>query len=228
MSDNFKEESGLYISQLNGISLDQFISFRSELCRNSHRSDCKECSLLINVAVDILHGGVCEVSKLYKKHFTSTYRSSNAVRRFMQLPVVVFRVGQKIGMQKLYVVEKEQGIDYKKVATLIEKFTLQPNLEVGGIGRDTLLALCKLASTESDRKLIKFAGCEASNCLNKKAENRFGIQNISKLKEEVKNALEISQNIRKEVADLAMVREKSVLRCLGLYEPCESDSSILC
>ena len=225
MSDNFKEESGLYISQLNGISLDQFISFRSELCRNSHRSDCKECSLLINVAVDILHGGVCEVSKLYKKHFTSTYRSSNAVRRFMQLPVVVFRVGQKIGMQKLYVVEKEQGIDYKKVATLIEKFTLQPNLEVGGIGRDTLLALCKLASTESDRKLIKFAACEASNCSNKKAENRFGIQNISKSKEEVKNALEISQNIRKEVADLAMVREKSVLRCLGLYEPCESDSS---
>ena len=183
LTDNFKEESGLYISQLNGISLDQFISFRSELCRNSHRSDCKECSLLINVSVDILHGGVCEVSKLYKKHFTSTYRSSNAVRRFMQLPVVVFRVGQKIGMQKLYVVEKEQGIDYKKVATLIEKFTLQPNLEVGGIGRDILIALCKLASTESDRKLIKFAACEASNCSNKKAENRFGIQNISKLKE---------------------------------------------
>ena len=100
LSDNFKEENGLYVSHF--ISF-QFISFRSELCRHNHLNDCKECPLLIKVAVDTLQSGVCEVSKLYRKHFSSTYRSSKAVRRFMQLPVVTFRVGQKSGMQKLYV-----------------------------------------------------------------------------------------------------------------------------
>lgn len=78
----------------------------------------------------------------------------------MQLPVVIFSVGQRSGMQKLFVVKKQENIDYKKVVGLIEKFTLQPNLETGGgIKKDTLLPLCKLASTESDRKLITFAVC---------------------------------------------------------------------
>ena len=225
MRDNFKEQDDLYISHLNNISLNQFISFRSELCHNNHLNDCKECPLLIEVAVDILQSGVCEVSKLYRKHFSSTCHSSNTVRRFMQLPVVIFSVGQRSGMQKLFFVEKQENIDYKKVVGLIEKFTLQPNLETGGgIKKDTLLPLCKLASTESDRKLIKFAVCEASNYSNKKAGNNLGMQGITKLKE-VRNASEEAQSIRQDVADLAMVREKPVLRSLGLYIPCDSDAS---
>ena len=48
---------------------------------------------------------------------------------------------------------------------------------------------------------------------------------MTKLKEEVRNALEEAQSIRKEVVDLAVVREKSALCCLGLDIPCESDAS---
>ena len=84
---------------------------------------------LINVAADILASGVCEVSKLYRKHFSSTYRSSNAVRRFMQLPVVVFRLSEKNGMHTLLVVEQQHGIDYKVLVNLVHKFTLETKLE---------------------------------------------------------------------------------------------------
>ena len=129
-------------------------------------------------------------------------------------------------MQKLFVVKKQENVDYKKVVGLVEKFTLQPNLETGGgMKKDTLLALCNLPSTESDRKLIEFAVCEATNYSNKKAGTNLGMQGVTKLKEEVRNALEEAKTIRKEVADLAMVREKSALRSLGLYVPCDSDSS---
>ncbi|XP_028517481.1 uncharacterized protein LOC114575920 [Exaiptasia diaphana] len=141
----------------------------------------------------------------------------------MKLPVVVFRVGE-IGFQKLYVVEKHEDIDYQKMVRLIDNFTLQTKLENGGIRKETLRSLCNLASTESDRKLIQFAACEASKYSNKKAQNAFGIQSVSKLKDDVRNALNEAKRIREEVAELALVKEKSALRCLGFYT-CESESS---
>ena len=94
--------------------------------------------------------------------FLQPTRSSKAVRRFMQLPVVVFRLSDKNGMHTLLVVEQQHGIDYKVLVNLVHKFILETKLETDGLGRDTLRDLCKLASTEGDRKLLKFAVCEAS------------------------------------------------------------------
>ncbi|CAB3995982.1 Hypothetical predicted protein [Paramuricea clavata] len=105
-------------------------------------------------------------------------------------------------MQKLYVIEKNDGIDYQTLVSLVHKFSLQTQLDKTGIAKETLHELCSLASTESDRKLIKFAVCEASRYSNTKAKEHLGIQ------------------------------EMSVLRCLGLYDcmsgsesDCESTAS---
>ena len=225
MSENFKKEDGLYTSKITDINLEKFISCRTMLCSRQHRPGCRECPSLISAAADILASGVCEVSKLYRKHFSSTYRSSNAVRRFMQLPVVVFRLSKKPGMHTLVVVEQQHGIDYKVLVNLVHKFTLETKLETDGVGRDTLRDLCKLASTEGDRKLLKFAVCEASKYSSKKAQEELGVQSVNNLKREVRNAMQQAEEIRREVSDLAAVREKSALRCLGLYTLCDSESS---
>lgn len=227
MSENFKKEEGLYISQICDISLEQFIFCRNRLCCNRHHAGCKECPLLVNVARSIIDYGVFELSKLYRKHFATTYRSSNAIRRLMQLPVVVFRLDEKRGIQKLFVIEKQCGIDYRKLVNLVHKFTLETKLEKEGIAKETLHDLCNLASTEGDRKLLKFAVCQAGNYSNKNARQKLGIHSISKLKVEIESAVKQAEEIRKEVSELAAVREKSALRCLGLYflDECDSNES---
>ncbi|CAB3995396.1 Hypothetical predicted protein [Paramuricea clavata] len=143
----------------------------------------------------------------------------------MQLPVVVFRLDEKNKTQKLFIVEKQCGIDYRKLVNLVHKFTLETKLETEGIAKETLRNLCKLATTEADRKLLKFAVCQASKYSNKEARQKLGVHNVSKLKAEIEIAVEEAEKIRKEVSDLAAIREKSALRCLGLYSIDESDSS---
>lgn len=66
-----------------------------------------------------------DLSKSYRKHYSSTYRSSNATRCFMQLPVVVLKASQKPGMQKLYVIEKQDAVDYEKLVKIVLKFSLE-------------------------------------------------------------------------------------------------------
>ena len=43
----------------------------------------------------------------------------------MQLPVVVFRLDEKNKTPKLFIVEKQCGIDYRKLVNLVHKFTLE-------------------------------------------------------------------------------------------------------
>jgi hypothetical protein len=145
----------------------------------------------------------------------------------MQLPVVVFKLCQKPGMQKLYVIEKNDWIDYQTLVSLVHKFSLQTQLDKTGIAKETLRDLCSLVSTESDRKLIKFAVCEASKYSNTKAKEHLGIQQLASLKNNVQSALEQATAIRREVTDLATAREMSALRCLGLYD-CMSGSESDC
>ena len=59
----------------------------------------------------------------------------------------------------------------------------------------------------------------------KKAQQELGVQGVNKLKREVSSAIDEGEEIRREVLDLAAVREKSAHRCLGLYTLCESESS---
>lgn len=130
-------------------------------------------------------------------------------------------------MQKLYVIENNDGIDYQTLVNLIHKFSLQNQLDKTGIAKETLRDLCSLASTESDRRLIKFAVCEASRYSNTKAKEHLGIQQLTSLKKNVQSALEQATAIRREVTDLATAREMSALRCLGLYD-CVSESESDC
>ena len=229
---NKLSDDGIYVSKLNNMCLEDFSLLRSALCSRRHFNTCGECPRLINAAKDIVASGVCEVSHLFRKHFLSSYRSFNATKRFMQLPVVVFKVCQKPGMQKLYIIEKNGNVDYQTLVSLVHKFSLQSKLDKTEIAKETLRDLCNLASTESDRKLIKFAACEASGYSNRKAKENLGIHQLTKLKNTVQSAMEQAAAIRKEVVELATAKEASALKWLGLYDyvsesesDCESTTS---
>lgn len=75
---------------------------------------------------------------------------------------------------------------------------------------------CKLASTESDKKLIKYAACAARNLSEKKASDTYGISNYGELKTEVEGALQKACEIRNEVMEIAAVEEGAFIRTRGI------------
>ena len=94
--------------------------------------------------------------------------------------------------------------------------------------KELLRSLCELASTESDRKLINFAVCESQGLSSKGARNRYGIHNYRSLQTNVYDALDEAWEIRKQVTQLAAVKEKVCLHSIGLEIESESDSDSDC
>ena len=50
-----------------------------------------DCPALTNLASEILQKGIVKVSEVFKVQFPSKYQSDKAVRRLMQLPVVILK-----------------------------------------------------------------------------------------------------------------------------------------
>lgn len=85
------------------------------------------CLPLIEVAKQVEIQGVGSLKSLFCSQFGSkAYKSDKAIRRFMQLPVVVLKL-----KGTLYVMEYSPYTEYDKLQTLIEKLVPEQKLLVG-------------------------------------------------------------------------------------------------
>jgi hypothetical protein len=93
------------------------------------------------------------------------------------------------------------------------------------LNREALKALCDLASTEADRKLIRVAatgGMSASQ-----ARSTYGINDLHKEREKVAQAVKEYTAIRNTVEELVRVKENAVLESFGVTETSDSEMEIL-
>lgn len=90
--------------------------------------------------------------------------------------------------------------------------------------KEKLAALCQLASSESDRFLIKMAAC--SELSGKEAQRRYEIHNLHSKQQRINKALQRATEIRDAILELANVKEKALLHTLS-YDTdstsCDSD-----
>ena len=94
------QDCGLYISQMNVVSLEEYITYRFEYCKRYHKEHCSESISLMNMASHIAQEGIVKVSEVYRRQFPEAkYQSDKAVRSLLQLPCVIFKQGN------LYVTE---------------------------------------------------------------------------------------------------------------------------
>lgn len=212
-----RKADGIYQSFLSGMTLLQFVKARSAYCSKDHAVGCRECSGLIQAANKIISSGIADVADTFRKCFPLVkYQCYNAKRRFLQLPVVIFETStQGKGSQRLCMIEQQSGVDYVTFVSLFRKLIPSGTVS-GGINKATLSGLCSLASTESDRKLIKYAACASRNLSEKKASQTYGISNYGALRNEVEGALQKACEIRNEVMQIAAVKERAFLRTLGI------------
>lgn len=230
---NCRKADGIYQSLLSGLTILQFVKARTAYCLKYHALGCSECNSLIQAANEIISCGIADVADTFRKCFPSVkYSSYNAKRRFLQLPVVIFEISrQGKGSQRLCMIEQQTGVNYVTFVSLFHKL-IPSGVTAGGINKATLDGLCNLASTESDKKLIKYAACAARNLSAEKASRDYGISNYGKLRTEVEEALQKACEIRNEVMEIAAVEERAFLRTLGIdvssSESEPDDSSTTC
>jgi len=229
-------ESGpkVYLSSVNDLTLKEFVVARKLYCKLHHKhttpEKCSFCHPLICLAEKIDNDVFCELPSMYRTVFPNMlYKSSNAIRRLMQLPVVILNLELNgRGSQRLYTTEIQGSTNYYAFSNLCQSMLSKANAkrkEIKGIDKETLNLLCQLATTESDRCLIKFSVCKSQNLSSKKAKEEYGFSDLHGKEDKIVNAVKKSQAIRDAVMKLASVQHKATLISLGYEIPDDTDSS---
>ena len=201
------------------ISLEEFVSYRLTNCQQHHRSGCQECCVLVNIAKHIIGEGIAKVSIIYHKFFPDNkYKSDKAVRRLLQLPVAIFKIESQIGHPQLYVTGYYPGTDFSRLVFWINKLKLLSPRNSSGLDKNTLSALCKLASSDKDRSLVKFAACEAAGLTSSQARKVYGVSSYKEIEKRVQTAVNEAAEIRQAVIELANIEEQALLQSLRIQE----------
>ena len=217
VGESYKVTDGIYVSPLNKLTLNDFVIVRQLFCSSQHAVGCLECSRLVEFAKLVKEGGIVELAVTYRMVFPHlAYKSDLAVRKVMQLPVCVFRMTTMgHGSEKLYITGKIDGVDYKSFVPLAEK-VWQTQESVSRLNNTMLKELCNLASSDTDKLLIKYICCEAQNFSMNKARRFYGFQNFNQQKENINNAIVEMKEIHEVVEELATVKDHAVLRGFGI------------
>ena len=139
--------------------------------------------------------------------------------------MVIFPIQTQNGQKKLFMTEKHTTVNNEKVGgfvkTLLES---EPHTApIPSISKETK-AICNLASSAKDQKLIKYAVCQSSNISTETAKKTYGISDLKSLKNNVEDAIEQALEIRKAVHLLSNVKEACTQEQLCLYIDSNTDS----
>lgn len=226
--------SKVYLSSVDDLALDEFVVVRKLYCKLHHGDsspeECHVCAPLICLAEKICDEGLCELSALYRAVFPNIrYQSDKAIRRLMQLPVAIFRLELSgPGSQRLYVSEIRKSLDYDAFTQLCQKALSSKTAtrrQEKGLNKETLDLLCQLATTESDRCLIKYSVCKSQGLSAKQAKKDYGFTDLHGKEDKIMNAVQHSQAIRDAVMKLASVKHKATLKSLGYEIVDDSENS---
>ena len=144
-----------------------------------------------------------------------------------QLPVAIFPMELQKGQKKLFVTELNTAVNYEKLEFL-KTVSTDCNTQLPIISRETLKIVCDLASSEKDKRLIKYAVNCGGNMSREAAKKKYGISDLTLLKNTVENAVEQAREIRDAVDHLSNVKEECILEELGIscgnYSKSDSDT----
>ena len=115
----------VYISLVSNLSLPEYVKAINAHCSSKHPFSCKKCEHLTGVANIILQENFCHISEAFKMVSPDSKYTAMITRRvLLQLPLVSIRVGKPSnGNSFTVVMEKFQGMDYSKLALIVNSLT---------------------------------------------------------------------------------------------------------
>ena len=133
----------------------------------------------------------------------------------MQLPVVIFK------RENLFVTELRSDVNYEKMVDWIEKIVPQNDVE-RKLNKETLKSLCELASTESDRQIIKAVATWGMSA--KEAKKTYGVDEQNSKTKHIQEAMALAEEINESTVALAMLQDTALLQSMGIVDDTSSDS----
>lgn len=193
-----KLNADTFVTCIKDMTLDEYSVAVKRYCNDCHRvRSCSKCKPVLEAINEIGEKGIVPLSTVYRKCFGSVYKSDKAVRRIIQLPVIIFRC-----FDQLFVTEYVDGLDFTKLASCVAKYVPQ-NCLSSGIDKENLKLLCELASSEKDRRLIRVASCQGKSGNEAK---RLGVSNLNKEKKIIYDAMQEYLEIKQAVNKIAQAK----------------------
>ena len=130
----------------------------------------------------------------------------------MQIPVAVVQMKLgNAGSQKLYAIENIPDLNVQRFKALAETLLPKPSPN-SSITKATLNNLCKLATTESDRLLIKYACCKGQNLSSNNASSLYGFSNFHQQESKITNAVNEIKELKEAINALAEIDDNVLLQ----------------
>lgn len=210
-------------SNLNGISLAEYIYALPHYCHLKHDPTCTLCPSLLTVASDVLNNGFSLLSSSFKSAFPQiTYHSYSAKRLLLQLPLVSLRVGD---LKSGYIFEKVTGVCYRQFLHLLNVFHAEKCSKKLAMSKKQLSDILSIAQSDRERECIRYTAVVASGFTSTAARKHYGLENTSARMLRVNEAIEDTKAIQSAIDGMAHLQEKAALSNFGITISDSTDSS---
>lgn len=216
------------ISVFEGLSLEEYVDVRSSVCSTTHKQPCKNCCGLLQVANEVLQKGFLKLRSAFEMAYPdATYKSWHARRRMLQMPLASLGIGNRSrGSYSIFLVEKQDRVKYPIMQTLLNQWikceTAEPSLP---LTKETMNSLLQIAESDAERKRLKYAVVRATGLSNTKAKEKYGFSDIGTTLSQVEQTLDEVSAIHEAIEKIAQVKDKVLLKSLGVPMEMEGESS---
>lgn len=213
------------VSLMEQLTLEEYITAKEEQCSRSHKN-CLKCGSFINAGKTVLQNKFMHLPYLWNKHFNGKYYSVKAQRKILQMPLAAISASGKV-----FIVEKDQKYNNYEVvkANIASTSNNSSPKEENYLSKKDYQELLNLSDNASERQLLKHTICSAYNMSKRSASRVYGIGNVKKRAEAVKDAALKVSDIKQKHEDARKLEQEAFLLSCGLnpseYLTSDSDST---
>ena len=177
------------------MTLAEFCHACKAYCLERHNQNtCQECAHMIIAAGIVQRETICLLSSLFRQAFPNvTYRSHEAKKRLLKMPLVCIRVGKPLdGTSQLVVMELVKGADYVKIQQMLTtQLKKSPSL-TSTLNKQDVKQLLNLAQSNCEKECLRYAIFKASGMTSSAARKQLGFERMAERSAEVERCIKRS------------------------------------
>ena len=216
-------EDGVYVSIFQGLTLREYVCARREYCSCQHKQ-CVECPKMLLVAEIVLNNGCVKLKSAFLEAFPSVkYVQQHSRRRLLPLPLACVRIDYRPGQSECFLIEHNEAVDYRNFAEILRN--LIPRTATTSVDRGVVKSMLGLCQTDRERELLRCAVVKSAGLSATQARKQLGFGSMSQRMTRLNEVIKHAEYIRGSVEKLASIKERAVLRSLGINCDSNDDAS---
>ena len=225
LSEHQAYGTDVYVSNFEGMELTGFIKVASVVCAEKHQPAGSLCSCegLIKVARCVEQEGWMNLKQAFILSSPGrVYSSVHTRQKLLQMPLAAIAVGnQKQGTQRLFLVRKQQFVNYKIFQSL-QSTLVESQKEC--MSKEQMKKLLNLADSEAEEEWLRFAVVRGAGMSTEKARSVYGFHDMTTRTKKVLDAAEEAQDIKECMLKVVCLKDKALLQAFGVDDSASEES----